>query len=560
MTEGPGFLEFFILEASEYVEQLDGLLLAGGSSGPDPDALQRVARALRGSATMAKLSAFADLAAAIERVGRAMYDHSLAWDHSLRGALVAAVDDLKTLLRSARAWSSIEDRRASTRAAELSRFAPARLSGQLAADAGQAGINAFPFLSTEAANIAAGLDLLTTRSSDAETAANVLRRIRALRGVAGVKEVAPLADALEASEAAGHVLESGRDALTPEARRLLETAAVYMRSVASALRLGGDVNTPTPARDAFDAALEAWSATLAGGERVVPIAALFYPDGSGLIEASANPPTSAAERFRLELVSLGEHLRQVVDAARAVKDTAQKVRVQRELKRSLQALEAAAESFGEREIADFVRSHAHATTSIDFLSISALDDLASLLAHPGAKGERLRARLSEVVGGRDIAAAIGVGFGTETPLSTPSVPVPVPTAIQAPPPLPPPPPPAAPHSHPPVAPAAPTPVAARQISGATRASIGSKLDRAAMALIDSGISALESVASEPLFAPMPLPDEQDAVVPIETLLYRGRAALDRAVELRDQLRRSGPDADPETLDELFDLLELARAE
>ena len=128
MTEGAGFLEFFILEASEYVEQLGGLLLAGGSGGPDPNALQRVARALRGTATMAKLPAFADLAAAIERVGRAMHDRTLTWDPSLRGALVASMDDLKKLLHSARRWSSDEDRRASRRVAELSRFAPTRAS------------------------------------------------------------------------------------------------------------------------------------------------------------------------------------------------------------------------------------------------------------------------------------------------------------------------------------------------------------------------------------------------------------------------------------------------
>ena len=78
-----------------------------------------------------------------------------------------------------------------------------------------------------------------------------------------------------------------------------------------------------------------------------------------------------------------------------------------------------------------------------------------------------------------------------------------------------------------------------------------------MALIDSGISALESVAARPLIDPSPF--DEETIVPIETLLYRGRAALDRAVELRDQLRRA-PIADPETLDELYDLLELARAD
>ena len=84
MSVGPGFLEFFILEASDYVEQLDGLLLGGGSGGPDADALQRVARALRGTATMAKIPSFADLAGAIERVGRAMHDGALGWDPSLQ--------------------------------------------------------------------------------------------------------------------------------------------------------------------------------------------------------------------------------------------------------------------------------------------------------------------------------------------------------------------------------------------------------------------------------------------------------------------------------------------
>jgi hypothetical protein len=43
------------------------------------------------------------------------------------------------------------------------------------------------------------------------------------------------------------------------------------------------------------------------------------------------------------------------------------------------------------------------------------------------------------------------------------------------------------------------------------------------------------------------------------LLYRGRAAIMRARDIRDQVRRtagSGP-VDPEVLGELFDLLDLA---
>ncbi|MDQ6636069.1 MAG: Hpt domain-containing protein, partial [Gemmatimonadota bacterium] len=88
-----GFLDFFILEASDYIDQLDAQLKAGGGAGLDADALQRAARALRGSAMMAKLPAFAEMAAGLERVGRGLRDGSVQWDVALGGVLVATVDD-----------------------------------------------------------------------------------------------------------------------------------------------------------------------------------------------------------------------------------------------------------------------------------------------------------------------------------------------------------------------------------------------------------------------------------------------------------------------------------
>ena len=81
----------------------------------------------------------------------------------------------------------------------------------------------------------------------------------------------------------------------------------------------GDVNASGATRDAFNAALENWLNRTAERAPVVPIDQLFYEDGAGgLIQATSNPPTSSAERLRLELVSLGEHLRQVLDDARHV--------------------------------------------------------------------------------------------------------------------------------------------------------------------------------------------------------------------------------------------------
>jgi hypothetical protein len=63
---------------------------------------------------------------------------------------------------------------------------------------------------------------------------------------------------------------------------------------------------------------------------------------------------------------------------------------------------------------------------------------------------------------------------------------------------------------------------------------------------------------EPLAAPAPHPEQP--AVPIDVLLYRGRAAIERCIEIRDKVRSAGGRVDAETLGELFDLLELALAD
>jgi hypothetical protein len=74
-------------------------------------------------------------------------------------------------------------------------------------------------------------------------------------------------------------------------------------------------------------------------------------------------------------------------------------------------------------------------------------------------------------------------------------------------------------------------------------------------LLGAGIDALENLTAEPLAVqavsgPM-------AVVPVETLLYRGRAALERAAAIREQIKTSGTPASPAALDEMYDLIALA---
>jgi HPt (histidine-containing phosphotransfer) domain-containing protein len=500
MTSPAGFLDFFILEASDYVEQLDGLLLRASASGPDSGAMQRIARALRGAATMAKLRSFADLAGAVERVGRALHDGSQEWEPGLSAALVAAIDELKTLIHAARTWSAAEDRRAESRIASLAKYAATPAASLSPPTGGGSGSTA-NFFASEAANIGAGLELLKTPAASSATLTNVLARVRALRGVAGVSDVGALGDVLEAIEDTARARETGTRTEDPIERELLDAASVHLRALGAALRGGGALDPADPTKTRFYAALEAWNARMAERERIVPIAELFYSDGaSGVVESAMTPPTSADDRFRLELVSLGEHLRRVLDAMRSGGETSGG-RVRRDLSRALHAIQAAATSFGERGVAEFIATRAPAAESGDDEALGALSGLAEILTSPGAGGDDLRRRLRAIVGTEEHEPGEGSAEST----------------------------------------------AASATKGLPASS-----------LLDSTIEALDALGENPFAAPVPIPE--DNVVPIDSLLYRGRAALDRAVEIRDDLRKRGSASDQAALDELFDLLDLARAE
>ncbi|OYV73039.1 MAG: hypothetical protein B7Z72_03420, partial [Gemmatimonadetes bacterium 21-71-4] len=68
---------------------------------------------------------------------------------------------------------------------------------------------------------------------------------------------------------------------------------------------------------------------------------------------------------------------------------------------------------------------------------------------------------------------------------------------------------------------------------------------------------LDAFAAQPFAEPAPV---EETVVPIDALVYRGRTAVERAVQLRDEIRQSGSAPTPAAIEELFDLLDLALAE
>ena len=553
MTAPVGFLDFFVLEASDYIEQLDALLQGGGEGRPDADALQRAARSLRGSATMAKLSAFAQMAAGMERVGRALREGALEWNVALRGVLVATVDDCKLLLRNVRSWSPADDARAQARIDELTRHAPVRLATPLAS-ATTTGHDSY--LATEASNIGAGLELLATRPSDRDAGANVLRRVRALRGIASIKDHPALADVLEAAESAAQPLELGERTLSAERVSLLAAAATVMRAASDAIRGGSTLAQSGTEFARFSTAVEALQDKETGADRVVPIAELFYHDGGPTVVTQApNPPTSPTERFRLEVVSQGEHLRGLVASARSAHDEPARDRVRRALRNALRSLRQAAESFGERDVAEFVAMHNDAVVQLDTRALDSLDQVAALLAQPAGSDASLGDRIRSVRASRGTPAA-GIA---QAPVSPPAAPTAMPQAAVVQPPIvqpavvqPPVVQKPTPATSAPVRPSAPTPPRPATPARAGTPAAGTI---ALGDLLDRGIRTLDTLPKTPLSNPVAIPEQPP--VPIDVLLYRGRAAVERARALRDEARRSGEPMGPEQLAELFDLIDLA---
>ncbi|HWJ21064.1 MAG TPA: hypothetical protein VNS52_01830 [Gemmatimonadaceae bacterium] len=532
----PGLIDFFILEASEYVERLDALLGAAGDTGPEATEFARVARALRGSATMARAGGIAELAGGIERAARALRDGTLWWDAALKGALTSAVDDLKILLRALRTWGAAEDARVRARVAELSGFAPPWRGGSptpplgmtaVAGDAAPAAAapsdGAARYLATAAAGIVVALADLGADPTSRDALANVLGRVRALRGVAAVKDLPPLGDVVEAIERATKPLELGQADATAEQRAVLAAAGEVLRRVSDEVLAG---RRPDPAGSDV-ARLAAASAALdesAGdADRVVPIAELFFADGGPHVVArAANPPTTPAERFRLEVVSQAEHLRRLVaDARRATGGVpGHEDSVRRALQQALHALEEAAHGFGENEVAGFVAAYRDAVVALDAPALAALDEVAALLADPTSQSGELARRLGELSRGRDAARRRSAA---NTPVSIDTL---APQAVGR---------------------------------GRSPTPTGRQLH----ALLESGIAGISQLDREPLSQRTPIAEEAvdaGAVVPIESLLYRGQAALSRARELRETLQRgigTVAPGDRAALDELLALIELA---
>lgn len=257
---------------------------------------------------------------------------------------------------------------------------------------------------------------------------------------------------------------------------------------------------------------------------VIPISRLFPDDGqAGLIERNPAPPVTIAERFRTDMAAAADGIARESANLAAGDRGGQQLALSDALRRALLGLSDAAESYGATSIATLAMRMARSPVERPAERI-AIQAFAHALMDRELSDSELAARIREQTATWPGSDAVGGG----TPIAAlPAVPAPSASPVVAPSPVAPlpdvrPPTPAPPAR--PITPAAPTPVA--------------------------------SVATD------------EAVVPIETLLYRGPDALARARVVRDALRDAwqrvgGTSIDPvaaSLLDELSDLLDLAATE
>ncbi len=115
-----GLLDFFVLEASDYVDRLQRLVATDEPQGPDAATLLKLARGLRGSAVMARLTSFADAASGVERGALLLHEGSIAWTPELASVISDASAELRALIPMARLWGESHDQRARSAGGRLS--------------------------------------------------------------------------------------------------------------------------------------------------------------------------------------------------------------------------------------------------------------------------------------------------------------------------------------------------------------------------------------------------------------------------------------------------------
>jgi hypothetical protein len=317
MSAPVGRREFFALEAGEYLERL--ALLVGGAEPPGAEELVRHARALRGAALMAGPPGFSTAAGAIESTSKALRDETLAWTPDLAGRLAHAIEDCKALLRRVREWTDTDTQHCERIAERLETEPGSRDRRGGYGSAGGSGLTAGvrTYVAREAAAVAGSLDQVADaveREPGSEAAEALLQRLQPLRGLGALPGLAPLPELLETLDLA--LATTGKSgAWSPLAGKALRAVgAALARMARDIAELGIPQHDSTEVVQAAELMRDAFLAE----DDVVEIASLFAAGDRAPVVVRGSPPVPqvAAGDAAIELVSLADRLRQAAEQTR----------------------------------------------------------------------------------------------------------------------------------------------------------------------------------------------------------------------------------------------------
>src|SRR5213592_2319356 len=535
-----GMTDFFALEAGEYLDRLDGLLQATAT--PPADELVRLARALRGSALMASQQPIARAAMGFEALARALREGRRQWDAATKQIATRAVDDIKIFVRNAGKWSDADTAKAEALASQLEQLG-GRPSAQVrAAEAMGLDAGARAFVAREGAAIASALDragrALRTNPMAHDPLRQVLKAVQPLRGLAALNDLPPLPDLLEGIERAVAKASGSGPEPPPQVAELFQAAAT---AVARSAREVADLQT-------FAGLLLKFT------ERepdVVPIGSLYYGDSGPHIVNRGTPAARPSGLGRLELVSQGEHLRQAADSLERAQSVTQRELRAHTLASTFRALGAAGGGILGERVAQFAAAAQDAlATGVAVQEPAAfaaeLRRAGDVLARTGAEGTGDEAALAAELDSL-IARIHALPRSRAAPVGSPPPARPAPPAPA-----------------PPDEPVPETPdlvgswIAYQRHVQTEQAGIGpaslEELTAAggrSPASRDTGRGRAAGTVSAPATV-------QSEVVDVRTLLYRGERALHRARELREVAKQAPPGALPALVEEVCDLVALAR--
>jgi hypothetical protein len=302
--------DFFALEAGEYLERLS--VIVAGTEAPDVEHLVRYTRALRGAALMAGPPGYAVAAAAMENVAKALREGAVGWSPALAARLSDALETGKLLLRRSREWGEEDIARCERTATDLNDLvggSPRRPSGSGAHPAPTQSAAVRAYIARETAALAATLEQAADglERFDPEASGGALRRLQPLRGLGTLPGLSPLPELLEALDLTlAFGAKSG--SWPPGAARALRAASAALVRIARDIAELGLSKSDSPE---LTQAAESLREAFAGDQDVVPVASLFGDrDADPIIRLGSPPsPPEPPADLAVELVTLADRLR-----------------------------------------------------------------------------------------------------------------------------------------------------------------------------------------------------------------------------------------------------------